>query len=184
MSDNAPAEVAEVGAPEEATLEEASVTPNDLAAETEAKASESTEPVESEESTETPEEADSDGVDDTDADDETDASEEAAKLHRQLRKKNAENKTLRARAVAAERKLLQRDVAEEVGLPSGMAARLVGDTRDALVKDAKSLLEQFERRAFVPGGLPRDGVHYGDRLAHNPDDETDLSKIGARIYER
>lgn len=179
MSDNATAEAPEVDAAPEAAAEETPVTPNDLAAEAKTE-----EPTETEESTETPEdEADADEAEDTDSKEEVDV-EDAASLHRQLRKRNTENKRLRARAVEAERKLLQRDVADEVGLPSGMAARLVGGTREALVEDAKALMEQINKASYVPGGLPSDGVHYGDRLAGNPEDESDLSKIGARIYER
>lgn len=180
MSDNATTEVPEVDAPVEAATEETSVTPNDLAATAEAKAEE---PVETGESTETPDdEAGTDEAEDNDSEEGT--SGDVVKLHRQLRKKNSENKTLRARAVAAERKLLQRDVADEVGLPSGMAARLVGDTREALVEDAKALLAQFEQRSFIPGAVPRDGLRRGDVRATRPEDETDLSKIGNRIYER
>lgn len=176
MSDNATtAEAPEVGASVEAAAEEVSVTPNDLAVAAEAKAEE---PAETEESTETPDdEADTDEAEEADV-------EDAASLHRQLRKRNAENKRLRARAVEAERKLLQRDVADEVGLPSGMASRLVGGTREALVEDAKALLEQFEQRNFIPGAVPRDGLRRGDVRATRPEDETDLSKIGNRIYER
>lgn len=182
MSDNATTtEAPEVGAPVEAAAEEAPVTPNDLAAAVEVK---SEEPAEAEESTETPDdEADTDEAEGTDSKEEIDV-EDAASLHRQLRKRNAENKRLRARAVEAERKLLQRDVADEVGLPSGMAARLVGGTREALAEDAKALLAQFEQRSFIPGAVPRDGLRRGDVRAARPEDETDLSKIGNRIYER
>ncbi|MBC3186372.1 hypothetical protein H7347_07265 [Corynebacterium sp. zg-331] len=174
MSDNAmTTEAPEVDAVPEAAAEETPVTPNDLAA-----AAEAEEPAEAEESTETPD----DEAEDTDT--EEDTSEDVVKLHRQLRKKNSENKALRARAVEAERKLLQRDVADEVGLPLGMATRLVGDTREALVEDAKALLSQFEQRSFIPGAVPRDGLRRGDVRATRPEDETDLSKIGNRIYER
>ncbi|MDG4783256.1 hypothetical protein O7614_26705 [Micromonospora sp. WMMD961] len=38
-----------------------------------------------------------------------------------------------------ERQILVRDVADEVGLPKELAARLVGDTREELVADAKNL---------------------------------------------
>lgn len=134
--------------------------------------------------------APADDGDDTEVEDqadEDDASEDSRpvddKLLKQLRKKNGENKRLRERAMAAERKLLIRDVAAEVGLPATLAERLQGNTRDELLKDAATFMEAMGLRGLIPGDLPRDGIRRGDRQS-SADDETDLNKIGARMYER
>ena len=58
-------------------------------------------------------------------------------------KKEAE--ALRAEAATAQRALLQRSVAEEIGLPVVFAARIVGADRDAMVADAKAMLEALPK---------------------------------------
>ena len=71
-------------------------------------------------------------------------------------KKEAE--TLRAQAEAATRSVMQRDIAAEVGLPAPFAARIVGADRDAMLADAKALLEAMPKAsapqmsATNPGG--------------------------------
>jgi len=71
-------------------------------------------------------------------------------------KKEAE--TLRAQADAATRSVLQRDIAAEVGLPATFAARIVGADRDAMLADAKAMLEALPKastpqlNATNPGG--------------------------------
>ena len=71
-------------------------------------------------------------------------------------KKEAE--TLRAQAQAAERAVLQRDIAAEVGLPATFAARIVGATRDEMLSDAKVMLE----------ALPKPGKPITTGSATNP----------------
>jgi hypothetical protein len=71
-------------------------------------------------------------------------------------KKEAE--TLRAQADAANRSVLQRDIAAEVGLPATFASRIVGADRDAMLADAKALLDAMPKQtapqmsATNPGG--------------------------------
>lgn len=124
-------------------------------------------------------------VDDDSSDDDEDDSprdEDIQKLIRKNRKTNRENQKLRERATAAEHKLAQFMAAQETGLPADMALRLQGSTPEELKADAEKLKEFFSNRRFVPGGLPSDGVRFGSDEGDSA--ETDLTKIGARIYER
>jgi hypothetical protein len=71
-------------------------------------------------------------------------------------KKEAE--TLRATAEAATRAVMQRDIAAEVGLPAPFAGRIVGADREAMLADAKALLDAMPKAnapsmsATNPGG--------------------------------
>ena len=71
-------------------------------------------------------------------------------------KKEAE--TLRAQAAEATRSVMQRDIAAEVGLPAAFATRIVGADKDAMLADAKALLEAMPKpgtpsmSATNPGG--------------------------------
>lgn len=56
-----------------------------------------------------------------------------------------EVETLRAQAQAAERSVLQRDIAAEIGLPAPFASRIVGADREAMIADAKALLEAMPK---------------------------------------
>ncbi|MCJ7784915.1 MAG: DUF4355 domain-containing protein [Desulfobacterales bacterium] len=60
-----------------------------------------------------------------------------------------EVETLRTQAQAAERAVLQRDIAAELGLPATFATRIVGADRDAMLADAKALLDAMPK-ANVP----------------------------------
>lgn len=123
--------------------------------------------------------------DDSSDDDDDDVSrrdEDFQRLIRKNRKVNRENQKLRERATAAERKVLQFEAAQEAGLPLEMAVRLQGSTPEELKADAEKLKGLVVNRRFVPGGLPGDGIRYGSDSGDET--ETDLGKIGARIYER
>lgn len=115
-------------------------------------------------------------------DDSADSSEASKKLLRKVQKQNAENKKLRQRATDAESKVLRYEVASEMGLELRHAKRLVGSTREELVKDAEQLIKDGFAGLSLPGMLPDDGRSV--RRGVNPEDETDLAKIGARMYER
>ncbi|AHI04378.1 hypothetical protein CFAL_12020 (plasmid) [Corynebacterium falsenii DSM 44353] len=125
---------------------------------------------------------DDDSSDDDDDEDDSPRDEDIQKLIRKNRKTNRENQKLRERATAAEHKLAQFMAAQETGLPADMALRLQGSTPEELKADAEKLKELFSNRRFVPGGLPGDGVRFGSDEGDST--ETDLTKIGARIYER
>lgn len=127
-----------------------------------------------------PEEDHQDEVDEDD--DSADSSEASKKLLRKVQKQNAENKKLRQRATDAESKVLRYEVASEMGLELRHAKRLVGSTREELVKDAEQLIKDGFAGLSLPGMLPDDGRSV--RRGVNPEDETDLAKIGARMYER
>ena len=71
-------------------------------------------------------------------------------------KKEAE--TLRAQAAEAQRSVLQRDIAAEVGLPAMFAARIVGADRDAMLADAKALLEAMPK---APKSAPGNATNPG-----------------------
>jgi hypothetical protein len=58
-----------------------------------------------------------------------------------------------ARVKAAEITELQRSVADEVGLPAILAARIQGADREAMTADAKTLLAALPK-AGAPGGSP------------------------------
>lgn len=69
-----------------------------------------------------------------------------------------ENETLRAQAESANRQVLQRDIAAEIGLPSAFAGRIQGSDRDAMIEDAKAMLAALPKQgaptisATNPGG--------------------------------
>lgn len=173
--DNETTTTTETEAPEAiVTATEPMPTPKDVAERTE----EPDAPADDGDDTEVEDQADED-----DADDSEDSRPVDDKLLKQLRKKNGENKRLRERAMAAERKLLIRDVADEVGLPATLAERLQGNSREELLKDAAGFMEAMGLRGLIPGDLPRDGIRRGGRQS-SADDETDLNAIGARMYER
>lgn len=129
------------------------------------------------------EEAEESTEDEDDDEDVVAESEGTKDLLKKLRKKNRESKGLRERATTAELKLAKYDVAAQTGLPLDLAMRLQGSTAEELQQDAETLLGLVGKKNLVPGGLPVTGDRQGDFEA-KPENETDLGKIGARIYER
>lgn len=137
---------------------------------------------------------------------ETSASNEGKKNDQRLAKVTAEAKSLRERAAAAEKqagtaadelkslqserdaliaerdeknlRLARFEVAIKEKLPIEWAQRLRGTTEEELVEDAKQLGEMLAQNGWVPGGLPASGVVRGEDSV----EETDLGKIGERIY--
>lgn len=123
---------------------------------------------------------------DEDEDDDEDVAAETgqdAALLKRLRRKNREAKGLRERATTAELKLAKYDVAAQTGLPLDLAMRLQGSTAEELTADAEKLLELVGKKHRIPGAPPATGDRQGD-FRVTPETETDLGKIGARIYER
>lgn len=133
-------------------------------------------------------------------------SNEDKQVDQRLAKVTAEAKSLRERATAAEKqagtaadelkslqserdaliaerdeknlRLARFDVAIKEKLPIEWAQRLRGTTEEELVEDAKQLGEMLAQNGWVPGGLPASGVVRGEDSV----EETDLGKIGERIY--
>lgn len=133
-------------------------------------------------------------------------SNEDKQADQRLAKVTAEAKSLRERATAAEKqagsaadelkslqserdaliterdeqklRLARFDVAIKEKLPIEWAQRLRGTTEEELVEDAKQLGEMLAQNGWVPGGLPASGVVRGSDSV----EETDLGKIGERIY--
>lgn len=127
-------------------------------------------------------EADAESDEDDDDDDVVDSADDEA-WRKRLRRKNREAKKLRDRAVSAESELAKYKAAEQTGLPLELAARLQGSTPEELNADAEKLLELVGKKSFVPGAPPATGDRQGD-FRVTPETETDLGKIGARIFER
>lgn len=134
------------------------------------------------------EDASEDSDEDDDADTDEDADDDAAgdeAWRRKLRRKNREAKNLRDRALTAEAELAKYKVAAQTGLPPELAVRLQGTTVDELKADAAKLLELVgpKKHYRTPGAPPATGDRQGSFRA-TPETETDLGKIGSRIYER
>lgn len=114
-----------------------------------------------------------------------------------IRKLQNEAKNLRERAKTAEKAVedvsekdrtiqqLQADnlrlqVGYELGLPHKLAARLSGATRDELIADAQELLQLVGTPAPAPR-KPAEALRGGGQ-PDMPPEETDVDKIGARMF--
>lgn len=94
-----------------------------------------------------------------------------------------------ARASSAETQLLKLQVGAEKGLTVKQAGRLAGTTREELEADADEMLVDFPpaangapRPAAAPGGKPREALKPGGGDPDLPPDETDLVKLGERMF--
>lgn len=97
--------------------------------------------------------------------------------------------TAEARASAAELHVLKLSVGAEKGLSMKQAGRLVGSTREELEADADEMLVDFPpaangapRPAPAPGGRPREQLKPGGGDPDLPPEETDVIKIGERMF--
>lgn len=136
---------------------------------------------------------------------ETDSPEEADKdeawdperAKRKIGKVNSENKALRERATAAEKKAagvdelqqqtqtlgsenLRLRVGYELGLPLEIAMRLQGEDRDSMVKDAEKLVELIAPTKR-PTQRPTEALRGGLEPDKEPE-ETDTRKIAERMF--
>lgn len=123
-----------------------------------------------------------------DGDDDGGDGEVPAVWRRNLSKARREAANLRDRAKAAEADALKWRVGAEAGLEPALIKRLQGSTETELLADAEELLELYGRgRRTTPPGVPAEVVN-GRRGAVDPAElaaaESDLSKIGARMYDR
>lgn len=78
---------------------------------------------------------------------------------------------------------LRYEVALDLGLPKEIASRLQGADRDEMVADAQQLLELLAPTQRPATRKPSEAL----RTGLNPDkepEETDVKKIGARMFER
>jgi hypothetical protein len=120
---------------------------------------------------------------------------------RKISKVNSENKALRDRATKAEEKaksaddltkengglkatVLQLEVGYELGLPMAIAKRLQGSTREEMLADAEALVELVSPAKKQPATRrPTEALRGGLEPDKEPE-ETDLSKLGARMFRR
>lgn len=122
------------------------------------------------------------------------------KAREKIRKQNSELKGLRNRAKEAEKKasgvdekdqqitaqeatILRYEVAFDLGLPKELASRLQGNDREEVLKDAESLLELVSAGRRPPSKRPAENLRGGGEPDREPE-ETDLTKIGARMFQR
>ena len=124
---------------------------------------------------------------------------DAKKAHDRIRKLQSEAKNLRDRAKAAEGKAssvddltkerdslaqsnLRYEVAFELGLPRELAKRLQGSTKEEMLADAEDLVALAAPRG-LPSPRPKEQLTPGGQSEGDPV-ETDLTKIGARMFGR
>lgn len=119
---------------------------------------------------------------------------------RKIGKVNSENKALRERATQAEKKaasvdeltqengglkatVLQLEVGYELGLPLAIAKRLQGSTKEEMLADAEALVELVAPTKRPPTNRPTETLRGGGQPEREPE-ETDLNKIGERMFRR
>jgi hypothetical protein len=102
--------------------------------------------------------------------------EENARLHKELGAATASSVRMR--------------VALDKGLSPTQAKRLVGDTEEELTADADEILESWgakpgeDRPTPPPGGRPREQLRPGNGDPDTPVEETDIQKLGERMFRR
>lgn len=87
-----------------------------------------------------------------------------------------EVETLRSQAESANRALLQRSVADEIGLLPVFAARIQGKTREEMVADAQAMRDALPR-ATAPTGTP---TNPGSGATRGETDEEKRKRLGLR----
>ena len=121
------------------------------------------------------------------------------KARDKIRKQNSELKGLRERTKAAENKAkgvdegtqriaaleattMRYEVAFDIGLPKELVPRLQGNTKEEFLADAEALLELVTPAKRPPSKRPAENLRGGGDPEREPE-ETDLSKIGARMFK-
>lgn len=145
--------------------------------------------------------ADETAADQTDAPEaeETDAQWDPERAKRKIAKLNSEAANLRKRlneapkaedAAAKDKRItdlesatLRYEIALDLGLPKEIAARLQGADRDEMVADAEKLLELLAPAKRPATRKPTEALRGGLEPDSEPE-ETDLSKLGARMFRR
>lgn len=132
--------------------------------------------------------------------DDRDEAWDPERAKRKISKVNSENKALRDRATKAEEKAagvddltkqngdlsadnLRLKVGYELGLPLAIAERLKGSTREEMLADAETLVELVSPTKRPPSGRPTETLRGGGQPDREPE-ETDLSKLGERMFRR
>lgn len=118
---------------------------------------------------------------------------------RKISKVNSENKALRERATAAEKKAatvdeltrerddlsvanLRLQVGYELGLPLSLAQRLQGSTREEMLTDAEALVELVSPTKRPPSNRPAETLRGGGQPEREPE-ETDVRRIAERMFQ-
>ena len=100
-----------------------------------------------------------------------------------------ENTQLKKDLAAATASGVRYRVAVDKGLTATQAKRLVGDTEDELLADADEILESWgakpgdDKTGPPPGQRPREQLRPGSGDPDAPVEETDVRKIGARMFQ-
>lgn len=152
-----------------------------------------------EDSQEESHEAEGDASDSDDASQEDDKEEawDPQRAKRKIAKLNSEAANLRKRVqeapkaddVAAKDKRiteleslsLRYEVGFGLGLPKEIVSRLRGNTREEILADAEALVELIAPAKRPPAKRPAENLRGGGDPEREPE-ETDLSKIGARMF--
>lgn|GEM_PF-1778476 len=106
---------------------------------------------------------------------------------KKIHKLNRENQTLRQRAKESEQKIRQYEIPKKAGVPAELSEWVRGSTDEEMEEDAKRLAEALNSIQKPSPGTKRKSFFDGlaqDSRGTKPEDETDLSKIGERIYKR
>lgn len=122
------------------------------------------------------------------------ANKEAETLRLKLKEFEDRDKSevdkLNERLSAAEKRALDADrleVAIEKGLTKSQAKRLVGSTREELEADADELIADLgkpsEPQRPAPSGKPQEQLKPGNNDPDAPVEETDVRKLGARMFQ-
>lgn len=117
-----------------------------------------------------------------------------------IKRLNSENKNLREAKKAAEEKVAGTDekdarikaleaenlrvrIGSRHGLPDELIDRLKGETEEEILADAEKLLGLVSTRKTPPTRQPREALRGGGNPSA-PTEETDVSKLGARMFRR
>ena len=106
---------------------------------------------------------------------------------KKIHKLNRENQALRQRAKESEQKIRQYEIPKKAGVPAELSEWVRGSTDEEMEEDAKRLAEALNNIQKPSPGTKRKSFFDGlaqDNRGTKPEDETDLSKIGERIYKR
>lgn len=143
---------------------------------------------------------DTPATDEQTSDDDRDSSWDPERAKRTIAKIASEKKALRERVTAAEEKaagaddlskengglkatVLQLEVGYELGLPLAIAKRLQGSTREEMLADAEALVDLVSPAKRPPTNRPAEQLRGGGNPEREPE-ETDLKKLGARMFQR
>jgi len=123
------------------------------------------------------------------------------KADARIKKLQSEAKNLRERTRAAEQKatgvdekdtqitglqaqVLRYEVAFDLGLPRELADRLKGNTKDEMLADAEALVKLVGAPKATPTRKPSEALRGGGGGGDAEPVETDLRKIGERMFNR